>query len=141
MLIYIAVDCGFLSDPENGIVDASNTTFMNTATYTCNTGYNLTGDTTRTCQANRTWSGTAACTRKLIVFMIPLIYLYIAVDCGSLSDPGNGIVDASNTTFMNTATYTCNTGYNLTGDTTRTCQANGTWSGTAACTRKSSLFS
>ncbi|XP_064386457.1 CUB and sushi domain-containing protein 3-like [Halichondria panicea] len=119
------VDCGSLSDPGNGIVDASNTTLMNTATYTCNTGYNLTGDTTRTCQANGTWSGTAACT---------------PVDCGSLSDPGNGIVDASNTTFMNTATYNCNTGYNLTGDTTRTCQANGTWSGTAACTRKLIVF-
>ena len=74
---YIAVDCGSLSDPGNGIVDASNTTFMNTATYTCNTGYNLTGDTTRTCQANGTWSGTAACARKLIVFMIPLLCLYI----------------------------------------------------------------
>ena len=73
-----------------------------------------------------------------IVFMIPLLCLYIAVDCGSLSDPGNGIVDASNTTFMNTATYTCNTGYNLASDTTRTCQANGTWSGTVpTCDRKS----
>ncbi len=60
-------------------------------------------------------------------------FLYtVAVDCGSLSDPGNGTVNAPTTTFMNTAaTYNCNTGYNLTGDMTRTCQANVTWSGTA----------
>ncbi len=29
---------------------------------------------------------------------------------------------------MNTATYTCDDGHNLNGATTRTCQANGTWS-------------
>ena len=115
---------------------------MMTATYTCNTGYNLTGDMTRTCGANGTWSWTAlTCDRTLNCFHdLIIIPTYIAVDCGSLSDPGNGIVDASNTTLMNTATYTCNTGYNLTGDTTRTCQANGTWSGTAACTRKLIVF-
>ena len=34
--------------------------------------------------------------------------------------------------------YTCNNGYNLTGDMTRTCQANGTWTGTVQiCDRKS----
>ncbi len=72
--------------------------------------------------------------------MIPFLYLhvyYTAVDCGSLSDPGNGTVNAPTTTFMNTATYNCNTGYNLTGDMTRTCEANETWRGTApTCTRK-----
>ncbi len=53
----------------------------------------------------------------------------LAVDCGSLTDPTNGTVDASPTTFMSTATYTCNTGYNINGGNTSTCQANGTWSG------------
>ena len=52
------------------------------------------------------------------------------MDCGSLTDPANGSVNhTSGTTFGQTATYTCNTGYNLVGDSTRTCQATGVWSG------------
>ena len=61
--------------------------------------------------------------------------LYTVVDCGSLGAPFNGAVDTSSgTTFMKTATYTCNTGY--AGNTTRTCQADAIWSGSEpTCTR------
>ena len=52
------------------------------------------------------------------------------MDCGSLPDPANGQVgQAAGTTVGQTATYSCNTGYNLVGDSTRTCQAIGNWSG------------
>ena len=51
------------------------------------------------------------------------------MDCGSLTAPANGQVNhTAGTTFGETATYSCNTGYNLVGDT-RTCQATGVWSG------------
>ena len=64
------------------------------------------------------------------IYMILLIST--VVDCGSLTDPANSQVDlTSRTTFNQTATYSCNTGYNLTGDSTRTCQATGNWSGSA----------
>ena len=54
------------------------------------------------------------------------------MDCDSLTDPANGQVDlTSGTTFGLNATYSCNTGYNLVGDSTRTCQATGEWSGSA----------
>ena len=57
-LIYIAVDCGTLTNPVNGqVTHTAGTTFGRTATYSCNTGYNLVGDSTRTCQATRVWSG------------------------------------------------------------------------------------
>ena len=53
-----------------------------------------------------------------------------AVDCGSLTDPVNGQVNHTNgTTFRQTATYSCDTGYNLMGKSTLTCQATGEWSG------------
>ena len=52
----LAVNCGILENPANGIVDTtSGTTFMNTATYTCDSGYTLNGAKSRTCQSNRTW--------------------------------------------------------------------------------------
>jgi len=55
-----AVDCGTLTNPVNGQVSHSGgTTFEQTATYSCNAGYGLIGDNTRTCQATRVWSGSA----------------------------------------------------------------------------------
>ena len=53
------------------------------------------------------------------------------MNCGTLPNPANGQVNTTGTTFGQTATYSCNTGYNLVGDSTRTCQATGVWSGSA----------
>ena len=64
---------------------------------------------------------------KFVTFLILTV-----VDCGNLTDPANGsVTHTSGTTFGETATYSCNTGYNLTRDSTRTCQATGQWSGNA----------
>ena len=59
-LLSTAVDCGSLPNPANGSIShTAGTTFGLTATYNCNTGYNLTGNSTRMCQATRMWSGSA----------------------------------------------------------------------------------
>ena len=51
-------------------------------------------------------------------------------DCGSLDDPDNGQVELSSTVFGSTANYSCNLGYSLSnGNNTRTCEADGEWSG------------
>ena len=53
-----------------------------------------------------------------------------AVGCCSLVYPLNGQVEFSNTTVGSTANYTCNWKYILSnGNSTRTCEANGYWSG------------
>ena len=58
-----------------------------------------------------------------------LLLSLTAVDCGSLPDPANGRVDhTAGTSLGQTANYRCNTGYNLVGNSTRTCQAIGNWS-------------
>ena len=65
-----------------------------------------------------------------------------AVDCGTLTTPGNGQVSYSGrTTFGQTANYGCHTGYNLRGESTRTCQATKLWSGSEpTCSRMSLLY-
>ena len=78
----------------------------------------------------------------IIMLSCPLIDIYnnlyvillvlTAVNCGNLTDPADGQVNhTAGTTFRQTATYSCNTGYSLVEDNTRTCQATGTWSGSA----------
>ena len=39
-----------------------------------------------------------------------------------------------------TCSFTCNTGYELTGSDTRTCQSNGSWSGTDEMCRRGKLM-
>ena len=61
--------------------------------------------------------------------MVCCILFLKAVECGTLTDPANGQVSyTAGTTFEQTATYSCDTGYNLVGDNNRTCQATGRWS-------------
>ena len=63
----------------------------------------------------------------------PHFLFYNAVaDCGSLQDPENGVVKVSETSFGSTASYSCSgSNYRLVGAAVRTCQADGTWSGSA----------
>ena len=65
-------------------------------------------------------------------------FIIAIIDCGSLTNPINGQVDTSSgTTFNQIATYSCNTGYNLIGVSTRTCSSNAQWSSSAPlCVRK-----
>ena len=65
MLFSLAQDCGYLDNPQNGIVDASGTAFWDTATYRCDDGYQLIGEAARTCEETGLWSGSAPyCARE-----------------------------------------------------------------------------
>lgn len=55
-------------------------------------------------------------------------FFYIAIDCGNLQSPANGRVEFSSTSFRSVATYFCNEAFELVGDQTRFCQADGQWS-------------
>ena len=67
-----------------------------------------------------------------------ILFLFLpAQECSTLKNPRYGQVVLTGTIFGSTATYSCNTGFILVGEQTRTCQANGKWSGRAAtCYRK-----
>ena len=58
--------------------------------------------------------------------------MFPAIDCGPLDNPKNGVVHTVPGTYVNSvATYSCNPGYNLTGNTQRVCQSSGLWSKSA----------
>ena len=60
------------------------------------------------------------------------MYIPVAVDCGTLSEPANGTVDLSDGTLVGAvATYTCDHSFRLIGLGSRVCQENGSWSGEA----------
>ena len=57
-------------------------------------------------------------------------------------DPDNGQVNESGFEPGSIATYTCNSGYSLSGQPKRECQNDGEWDGDApTCIRKSILWS
>ena len=70
------------------------------------------------------------------------LFIKSLVSCPSLDDPSNGNVDCSLgddgvPSYEDTCTFTCDTGYELTGSDTWTCQNDGRWSGSAAMCRRS----
>ncbi|XP_064386331.1 sushi, von Willebrand factor type A, EGF and pentraxin domain-containing protein 1-like isoform X3 [Halichondria panicea] len=118
------VTCPVLTSPTNGALSTTSRDYLTVITYSCDTGYVLTGNSdsaVRQCFVTGVWSGVAPTCPP--------------IDCGSLDAPSNGAVNTSSgTTFMMTATYTCNTGYLIFGSESRTCVASGTsavWSTTA----------
>ncbi|XP_045205733.2 CUB and sushi domain-containing protein 3-like [Mercenaria mercenaria] len=110
------IDCGELPPIDGGVYLFNGTTYGEILTAECNVGYDLHGSSLRQCQSSGNWSGsTATCTIK---------------DCGPLQNPVDGSVLALATSYGTSVTYSCKTGYSLTGGDTRVCQADGFWSGT-----------
>ena len=73
--------------------------------------------------------------------LLILLLFCTLVHCITLIDPDNGDIHCllENDTipsYEDTCSFTCNTGYELTVNDNRTCQSDGSWSGTEAmCTR------
>ena len=68
-------------------------------------------------------------------------HVIIDIQCEDLATPANGMMSCSSGTVGvgyegDTCSFTCNTGYGLTGSDTRTCQSNGSWSGTETMCRE-----
>ena len=73
---------------------------------------------------------------SVVLFMFPSS----AVDCPPLMNPRSGSVSVSGLRQGSTATYSCNVGYNLMGDSPRTCDSTGTWTGSEPVCQRESLL-
>ena len=80
---------------------------------------------------------------KLFISFLPLLfsirirgnafYFIIYVDCGAPPTVADATFVHTGTTYRETATYTCDTGYTMAGTATITCQASSAWEITPAC--------
>ncbi|XP_052275320.1 sushi, von Willebrand factor type A, EGF and pentraxin domain-containing protein 1-like [Dreissena polymorpha] len=109
------VDCYQLPIPPHGMVSpvATATTFGTVVTITCDTGFNLTGNSTSTCDSKGNWSSIG--------------HKCDLVQCGNLSEPEHGIIKSTSTSYGSEAIVACHLGYNLLGQNTSTCGSNGKW--------------
>ncbi|XP_078577016.1 E-selectin-like [Branchiostoma floridae x Branchiostoma japonicum] len=111
-----AAMCPSLRPPVNGSISNSGAnTYMDVVSFICDRGYELVGSTRATCQANANWSAN-----------VPTCN---AVKCFNLTAPTNGElspVDANN--YQDVVSFRCGRGYELVGNTSANCQADGNWS-------------
>ncbi|XP_074620011.1 sushi, von Willebrand factor type A, EGF and pentraxin domain-containing protein 1-like [Acropora palmata] len=107
--------CGNPGVPANGNKNSTSYKYGNSVKFECNSGYSLQGSEVRTCQTNGLWTGTQ-----------PICQI---VNCGDPGTPANGIRYGDSFTYQSSIFIECDPGYKLVGDLTRTCQADGTWSG------------
>ena len=114
VMLLDVIDCGVPDSPSNGNVALTDgeTQYGAIATYSCNSGYTLTGTTDRQCQSNGQWD-------------IPTCD---PVDCGNPGVPDNGQAHGDIYTYNSAINYTCNEGYLINGSRSIVCQDNREWS-------------
>ena len=115
------VTCPVLTIPDNGNISTTAQTFGSYATYSCNEGYNMVGENIRICQPEGYWSASSPTCEFVL--------------CPTLTIPDGGNLSTTGQTFASMATYSCNDGYRMNGESIRICQPEGYWSGNASsCT-------
>ena len=112
-MIILIVSCPLLNNPNSGMINCSlgddgMSSYEDTCSFTCNTGYELTGSTERTCQSDGSWSGSPVS--------------YIIMECPSSSLPMNSMLaESCNSTYQSMCELECQEGFNGTGDPLYVC--------------------
>ena len=88
--------------PANGASSGTATTFGSVVSYTCNTGYTLSGAASVMCEASGSWSDVAP--------------TCVINSCPTLTPPTDGGVSSTTGDFGDTVTYSCDSGFTLNGN-------------------------
>ena len=78
-LPFLAVDCGPLEQPLNGVLRIFGTTLANPARYDCDIGFQIVGFNIRACLENGSWSGTAPRCESMYIYLY--VYVYVLYGC------------------------------------------------------------
>ncbi|XP_078494241.1 sushi, von Willebrand factor type A, EGF and pentraxin domain-containing protein 1-like isoform X2 [Ciona intestinalis] len=105
------IDFGSLTTPGNTFNVGA------TATYVCNAGYEIVGQDVLTCTVSGEWSDDEPTCQRVVV------------QCAARAAPAFGSLSPSKSTYAENevVTFSCNHGYNLSGESQSTCQASGQW--------------
>ncbi|GBN09560.1 Sushi, von Willebrand factor type A, EGF and pentraxin domain-containing protein 1, partial [Araneus ventricosus] len=109
------VECPSPEDIAHGYWKSDGQRFGQRVTYYCYEGYQPVGQTVRVCMEDQKWEpGPPECR---------------PVNCGSLPQGENIILETTSLVFGGRATYSCREGFRLEGPNIRDCLSNGKWSG------------
>ena len=111
--IYFIVKCPVLANPMNGgtlcsLMSGGIRSYGDICIFICDTGYELTGSSERTCQSDGSWSGSpVSC---------------IIMECPSSSLPMNSMLaESCSSTYQSMCELQCEEGFNGTGDPSYVC--------------------
>ena len=160
MYILLLVQCPELSDPIHGItscllINRPSFSYEDTCSFRCDIGYELHDSNNRTCQSDGNWSGADATCRRgtylILTTQLAIVFrvlvnnkLFVIVSCSSLTNPNNGMINCSLgddgiPSYEDICGFTCNIGYEPIGSSKRTCQSDGSWTGTDAMCRRGNV--
>ena len=111
---YVDIQCDTLSTPANGKITSCSSGRVgvgyegDACSFTCNTGYELNGSDTRTCQSDGGWLGSLASCNIM--------------ECPSSSLPMNSMLTEScSSTYQSMCELQCQEGFSGTGDPSYMC--------------------
>jgi len=113
----IPVQCGVPPNPVNGKAIFTAIAYKSVVSYECKYGFMIVGNGTRTCEANKNWSGTMPQCRE--------------INCGQPNGGlfPNGWFEGSRTSLNAVMTFRCIEGMKFEGEKQQaTCRADGKWS-------------
>ncbi|KAF3825616.1 hypothetical protein GH733_005598 [Mirounga leonina] len=112
------ISCGDPGTLANGIQFGTDFTFNKTVSYQCDPGYLMEPITSSTirCTKDSTWNNSKPVCK--------------AVFCGDPGTPAEGRLSGKSFTYKAEVFFQCKSPFLLVGSSRRTCQADGTWSGT-----------
>ncbi|KAM5298505.1 sushi, von Willebrand factor type A, EGF and pentraxin domain-containing protein 1 [Ctenodactylus gundi] len=109
----VPVECPQPEDILNGIIDVQGLAYLSTALYTCRPGFELVGNTTTLCGENGHWLGGKPTCKP--------------IECPMPTEIVHGKFLYTNLHYGQTATYSCDRGFQLEGSKVLTCLETGDW--------------
>ncbi|XP_060061806.1 CUB and sushi domain-containing protein 2 isoform X4 [Erinaceus europaeus] len=115
----LLVSCGHPGSPPHSQMSGDSYTMGAVVRYTCNGKRTLVGNATRMCGLDGHWTGSLPhCSGSTMGI------------CGDPGIPAHGIRLGDSFAAGSLIRFSCEAGHTLRGSSERTCQANGSWSGT-----------